>query len=118
MKKIIDQTFKTNLLTGSTIKVSGGTIEYTLPEPAGFNVAMIREDIKAGQRIEKFHLEAWDGKAWNTFSSGTTVGYKRILRFPMVMAQKIRFVTDSTRAEPAIMDIGLFKGPEFSELTN
>jgi alpha-L-fucosidase len=57
MKKIIDQTFSTDLLEGSSVKVSGKSIEYTLAKPASFNVAVIREDIKVGQRIEQFHLE-------------------------------------------------------------
>lgn len=109
LKKILDKTFRNNLLAGATSKVSNTTIEYTLSAPATFNVAMVQEDIKVGQRIEQFHFEAWDGKVWKTFTGGTTVGHKRLLRFPAVTSQKIRFVTDASRAEPGIMEIGLFK---------
>jgi alpha-L-fucosidase len=116
MKKILGETFRNNLLAGSTIRLVDGCIEYTLTQPASFNVAMIQEDIKVGQRIEKFHFEAWSGKEWKTFATGTTVGHKRLLRFQEITAQKIKFVADESRAEPGIMNIGLFKGPEIAEM--
>jgi alpha-L-fucosidase len=109
LKKILDKTFRNNLLAGAASQVSNATIEYTLSAPATFNVAMVQEDIKVGQRIEQFHFEAWDGTQWKTFTGGTTVGHKRLLRFPAVTSQKIRFVTDASRGEPGIMEIGLFK---------
>ena len=115
MKKIIDKTFRANLLEGAAIGVTGRSIEYRLARPASFNVAMIREDITAGQRIEKFHIEIWNGKVWKKISGGTTVGYKRILRFPMVTTQKIRLFTDASRSEPSIMDFGLYNGPVVPE---
>jgi alpha-L-fucosidase len=79
---------------------------------------MIREDIKAGQRIEKFHFEAWNGREWKSFAVGTTVGNKRLLRFPEVKARKVRFVVDESRSQPAVMDVGLFNGPGIDDKVN
>jgi alpha-L-fucosidase len=115
MKKILDHTFQNNLLSGSSVKMVNGSYEYQLVHPVTFNVAMIREDIKAGQRIEKFHFDAWNGSEWKSFAMGTTVGNKRLLRFPGVTTQKIRLVVDESRSLPALMDIGLFLGPETTE---
>jgi len=109
MKKILDRIFRNNLLDGAASSYRNGIVEYTLPEPVTFNVAMVCEDIKVGQRIAQFHLEAWDGSTWNRIAGGTTVGNKRLLRFSEVNASKIRFVVDSTRGEPAILDIGLYR---------
>lgn len=117
MKKILNETFRINLLEGTTVIVGNGYFEYTLKQKETFNTVLVQEDIKVGQRIERFHFEAWNGTAWKTFASGTTVGYKRILRFPMQEALKIRFFVDESRAEPAIMNIGLFKGPDIAEPT-
>ena len=111
MKKILDNTFRVNLLDEALVKAYNGVIEYAFTYPVTFDAAMVQEDIKVGQRIERFHLEAFDGTVWRTFASGTTVGYKRLLRFPPVTAQKIRFVPDASRAEPAILHIGLYKSP-------
>jgi hypothetical protein len=115
MKKILDETFRLNLLEGTAITVGKGYFEYALKQKASFNTILVQEDIKVGQRIGKFHFEAWDGTAWKTFAGGTTVGHRRILRFPMQEALKIRFFVDESRGEPAIMNIGLFKGPEIEE---
>lgn len=109
LRKLLDGTFRNNLIAGASISPSGNAIEYAFSAPVTFNVALIQEDVKVGQRIEKFHLEAWDGNGWSTIATGTTVGNKRLLRFPKVSARKIRFVTDESRAEPAIMNIGIYQ---------
>ncbi len=115
MRKILNETFRTNLLDHAGISLYHNTIEYTLPAPAAFNVAMLQEDIQVGQRIEKFHFDYLDGMEWKTFAGGTTVGHKRLLRFPEITALRVRLVIAGARAEPAIMNIGLFRGPELKE---
>ena len=111
LRKLLDQTFRTNLISVAEISHSGAIIEYKLPASVTFNTALIQEDIKAGQRIEQFHFEAWNRTGWKTFAAGTTVGYKRIMRFQRVNSNRIRFVMDSSRAEPALMNIGLYQSP-------
>jgi alpha-L-fucosidase len=64
-----------------------------------------------GQRIEKFRLEAWEGGAWKEITRGTTVGYKRLLRFPAVTASKVRVVIEESRTSPTLSAVGLFKSP-------
>ena len=46
-----------------------------------FDRIVLREDIRVGQRVSRFHLEAElpDG-SWATIAEATTIGYKRILR--------------------------------------
>jgi alpha-L-fucosidase len=85
------------------------TIEYILPESKTFDIVMIQEEIRVGQRIEKFHLEFWDGKDWRKFSEGTTIGYKRLLRFDPVTTNRLRLVIDESRFNPTISNFGLFK---------
>jgi len=115
LRLILNETFRTNLLDHAGIRLHHDTIEYTLPAPAAFNVAMLQEDIQVGQRIEKFHFDYLDGMAWKTFAGGTTVGHKRLLRFTEITALRVRLVIAGARAEPAIMNIGLFRGPELKE---
>lgn len=64
--------------------------ELDLGGPKLFNVAMMKEDLREGQRIERFVLEAWDGNGWKEVAQGTTVGWKKLLRFPAVEATKVR----------------------------
>jgi alpha-L-fucosidase len=62
-----------------------------------------------GQRIEQFKLEAWDGQAWKEFAAATTVGHKRLLRFPAVTASKVRLTILDARDTPTLREFGLFK---------
>ncbi|WP_406648475.1 hypothetical protein RAO00_09280, partial [Ornithobacterium rhinotracheale] len=48
-------------------------------EPQTFNRFLAQENIRLGQRVEAFSIEAQiDGK-WQKIGEGTTIGYKRIL---------------------------------------
>ena len=69
---------------------SGPSWVFELSGPMRFNVAMIREDLRQGQRIEAFAFDAWTGQEWKEIAAGTTVGWKKLLRFPAVAADKVR----------------------------
>ncbi|MCK4998141.1 MAG: discoidin domain-containing protein, partial [Anaerohalosphaera sp.] len=86
-------------------------IEYDLGTPQTFNRAMIQEHIKLSQRIESFTLEALvDGK-WKQIAASTTVGFKRLLRFPDITAQKVRLQITQSRLSPMISEFGLYHAP-------
>jgi len=142
MKKILDETFSTNFARNASAKasstkmgllaknilddnletywsaeenVSQASIELTFEKEQRFNTAMLQENIPIGQRIEKFHLEYWDGLSWKTFAEGTTVGYKRLLRFSAITADRIRIVIDESRLNPTLASFGLYLAPETKE---
>jgi alpha-L-fucosidase len=75
---------------------------------ATFNVAMLQEDIRMGQRVEKFVIEAQLDQQWDTVATGTTIGYKRLIRFPDVKADEIRLTIKSSRARPNISTFALY----------
>jgi alpha-L-fucosidase len=138
MRKILDQTFRINLAAGATIiasnekpqhkatpiieqhpatywttddGVESASIEFQLPKKQTFDRLMLQENIRVGQRIEAFHLEAWSDNAWKIIARGTTVGYKRLLRFPAVTSRKVRLMIDSSRTSPTLSSFGLYKSP-------
>jgi len=61
-----------------------------------------------GQRIEKFALEYWDGKTWIMAAQGTSIGFKRLLKFSTVKAVKLRLKILSSRLNPCLAEFGLF----------
>ncbi len=63
---------------------------WDLGTPARFNVAMLKEDLRLGQRIESFALDIRDGTGWKEIAAGTTVGWKKLLRFPAVESTGVR----------------------------
>jgi alpha-L-fucosidase len=87
------------------------SVEIDLGEKKTFNVAMLKEYVQAGQRVEHFLLEAWDGEAWNVFARSTVVGYKRLLRFDPVTARKVRLRITGARVCPTLSHIGLYVSP-------
>ena len=87
------------------------TLEFEFKQVRAFNRALLQEYIPKGQRVEEFLLQAWNGSSWETFAKGTTVGYKRLLRFPLVTATKVRIIISKSRSAPSISEFGLFKSP-------
>ena len=87
-------TFSVNLAApmGYTLNANSSktVIERDLVGPKTFNVAMIKEDIRHGQRIEAFALDVWDGQGWKEIAQGSTIGWKKLLRFPAVETTKVR----------------------------
>jgi alpha-L-fucosidase len=136
-KHLRDITFKENLAKGAKVECPVGrhvasmldgkygtyfttrgadstaTIVFTLPEERMFNLVLLQENITVGQRVEKFSLECLtaDGR-WVTLTSGTTIGYKRLLRFPLTKARKVRLCIMGSRLNPTISEFGLYKMPD------
>ena len=142
MRTILEQTFRTNLVEDARVKASSeqsgrgprlvldenpdtywapdsgeesAVLEFDLPEERTFDRAMLQENILIGQRVEAFHLDTWDGEAWKEFSNGTTIGYKRLLRFPGVTSRRVRLVIESCRTSPTLSSFGLYKSPPESQ---
>ena len=51
------------------------------------------------------------GKTWDEFARGTTIGYKRLLRFDDVSARKVRLKILNSRICPTISNFALFYAP-------
>jgi len=78
-----------------------------------FNRLQLQEYIPLGQRVASFTVKYWDSKTknWKELMQATTIGYKRILRFPSVTTQKLR-IEFNALACPLINGIGIYKAPE------
>lgn len=90
-------------------KDTTSTITLKWPNEVSFNVLALQENVAVGQRIEKFEAEYFDGSEWREFTSGTTVGYKRLLKFDTVKAKKVRFKILSSRLNPTLAEFGLYR---------
>jgi alpha-L-fucosidase len=85
------------------------TLEFTLPRLVTYRRIVLQEQIKRGQRVEAFIIEAEqpDG-TWQKLAEGTTIGYKRILAVPDSSAQHLRIRFDRYRVAPTIAEVTLF----------
>jgi alpha-L-fucosidase len=138
MRKILDGTFGANRLKGARARASAqrgwhgpalllddnpatswklppdsttGWVQCDLPAAAECDCVELQEEIASGQRVEEFRLEGWVGNRWVTCASGTTIGWKRLVRFPPMVLGKIRLTILRSRAAPSLSGFRLFKQP-------
>ncbi|RYY31409.1 MAG: alpha-L-fucosidase [Chitinophagaceae bacterium] len=105
----IDDSDNTYWTTDDNIKNASLTLDFS--RSVTFNRFMAQEYIRLGQRIKSFTLEAWMGEEWKPIAIETTVGYKRILRFPSVTTTKVRFTITDAKYCPLISNIALYNAP-------
>ena len=70
---------------------------------------VIKEHIPMSQRIEKFVIEAKnpDG-TYREVYSGTTVGYKKIVKFDAVCTDEVRIRITDSRVCPVLSFVGIY----------
>jgi alpha-L-fucosidase len=108
--KAVDNNKDTYWVTDDSVTVASLTIDFG--QPTSFNRFMAQEYIRLGQRVKSFTLEALVGNEWLEIAKATTVGYKRILRFPTVEATKLRFNITDSKACPVISSVGVYNAPQ------
>jgi len=148
LRRIIDETFADNLAKGAKFtashtrgqsskfgakKLNDGkfdtywttddnqltaSIEIDLGKAQSFNRLMLQEYFPLGQRVKAFSVEYCDGGTWKPVDKQTTIGYKRILRFPMITTQKLRVNIEDALACPILNNIGIYKAPELLSLVS
>ena len=111
LSEYINKTFATNYVEkGSqewTAQV-GESKEYDVKSGAMVNTFLIQEDITKGQRVEDFLVEVYSNGAWQYATEGTTIGYKRLLRFSDCQPEKVRVTIRGSRATANISNVGLY----------
>lgn len=117
--KRIRETYGTNLLAGAKgpkevldgkedtyLLMKDKEFTVKMPSPVTINRIMLQEAIaKNGERVEKHAVDAWIDGAWKEIAVSTNIGYKRILRFPEITTDKLRFRLLESRQTPAISHI-------------
>lgn len=136
LHRVISETFSRNYAAKSTVEIQGekekapmssligngkywiakggvdtASLIFSLPRKETFDVAMIQEQILVGQRIGKFRIDYWDKRGWRRLADGTTVGYKRLLRFRPVTTDRVRLVIERSRLNPTLANFGLYELP-------
>ena len=117
LRRFTDETFDDNLIRSKAWKAeNGGCKEFKVRTDSEFDTFLISEDISKGQRVESFTIEALSDGGWKQIAEGTTIGYKRLLRFEPVKAEKIRVKVTSTRNTANISATGLYLSADIAGL--
>ena len=128
-KKMIDEVFRHNLAETAAITTDcvydGSAVVTTtidFKRPTSINRFLAEEDIRYGQRVRKFSLEALVDGQWlplkdELVENGdglTTIGHRRIICFPTVKATKLRFTVTDAKCEPIIKKLGVYLAPKLT----
>lgn len=105
-KKILDGNNSTHFTTKG--KDTTTIIELQLKSLSSFNILQLQENVRMGQRVERFEFDYWDGTEWKIAAKGTTIGYKRLLRFSKVTTNKVRLRILSSRLSPCLAELGIY----------
>ncbi|MCR8894263.1 alpha-L-fucosidase [Bacteroides sp. ET336] len=107
----LDEAFADNkVVDGNRLwkAAQGEQKEYAIEDNSEINVIMLQEDISKGQRVEGLDVETLTDGQWKLVAQGTTVGYKRIFRFPAVKAEKIRVTLTASRNKANICNVSAY----------
>jgi alpha-L-fucosidase len=91
--------------------VTTASLTIYFDKPTLFNRFLVQEYIRLGQRVKAFSVEALVDGNWKELAAGTTIGYKRILRFPIVNATQVRINITDSKSCPVISNIGIYNAP-------
>ena len=140
--KMIHEVFKKDLMDNGQLTIENSAasdgnnyplsiFNFQFDKPTAFNRFVVEEDIRYGQRVKKFALEAEvDGK-WMPLEdelvtsrpsiqggdgggSLTTIGHRRIVCFPTVTATRLRFTVTNSKCEPVIKRTAVYLAPELT----
>ncbi|MDU1889191.1 MAG: alpha-L-fucosidase [Dysgonomonas sp.] len=113
-KNLLDDNFETYWAAPDSTLTPALEVSWT--EEKELNRLLIQEYIPLGQRVSSIKVKYWNNEKneWNDLTQGTTIGYKRILRFPTVRTNKLQIELEAL-ACPLISTIGIFNAPESPE---
>jgi alpha-L-fucosidase len=84
------------------------SVEIDFGEMTTFNRLLLQEHIRLGQRVTAFRVFIFKNEKWEPLAAGTTVGYKRILRFENQTADRVKIEFEAG-APLCISRIGVFE---------
>jgi len=92
--------------------ITNPQVIINLKKEKTFNVIRLRENIKLGQRITSFAVDAFEKGNWKEIAASTSIGANRLIRLQQnITATKVRLRIISANACVALSDFGLFKEP-------
>ena len=87
----------------------GPDVELALPRPTRVNHVVIMEDYREGERIREYVVEGFRDGEWKQRQEGTSVGRKKIDRFPPAQVSRVRLRATRFVAEPIIRSLAAFQ---------
>ncbi len=92
-------------------EVRNASLEINFPAATEVNAILIQEYIALGQRVKSFSVEARSGDGFRQVAEGTTVGNRRIVKFPKTSTDALR-INIRAKACLLISNVEVYQVPE------
>lgn len=106
LANILDDNFDSAWMTLDDARRGAVTLDFG--RETEFNSVVLQEYIPFGQRVRKFSVEVFADGEFRLAATATTIGYKRIVRFPTVRTTRLRIVIEDAKAAPLISSLAVF----------
>ncbi len=83
-----------------------------------FDVVELKETIEKGQRISGFTIDVAVNGQWVPFGTGSTVGYRRLIKGQPVDSRYLRVSITDAQATPILKGVSVYKTPASIEETD
>jgi alpha-L-fucosidase len=93
----------------ATTRGSGKIISLKIKDSSAINQVEIQEEIKHGQRIRKYEIDALIDGEWNKICEGTSIGYKRIQFFDAVVTPELRIKIIESAGNPILKSLSAYQ---------
>ena len=85
-----------------------GVLDIDFGRTVTVSIADLREDITHGQVVSRYTLAGSNGGSWTTLARGTTIGFRKLDRFPPARVRHVRVTIEDAVAAPRPVGIALY----------
>ena len=120
MRERLDALFATDYARGRRLRTTGSgagvtLFEMDLGQSMPVSLVSLREDITRGQAVSRYDVTGSDGVRelslggpWKSLSRGTTIGYRKLDRFPPVQVRQVRVIIQESLRPARNLRLELF----------
>jgi alpha-L-fucosidase len=90
------------------LNTHSAALEVSFPKPVSFDRTLTMEWLNAGQRIQKYQIQAWSEAGWKTLYAGTSIGHKKIDIFPRTTSTRVRLRILMAAGSPHIREFQVY----------
>jgi alpha-L-fucosidase len=110
-RNLIDGDRATYWATDDSVKTAELIVDFNGTKT--FSVVRLRENIRLGQRVEAFALDAWTNGDWKEFATATSIGPSRLIRLATPQTTSgLRLRITKAPVAPALSEFGVYLEPQ------
>lgn len=86
----------------------GRELLLTLEKETSINHIVLMEEIRFGERVREFELEAFVDNEWISIALGTAMGHRYILQIPKIKSSKLRLKIKESVKNPIVKEFSCY----------